>query len=369
MQESLKRCTCCILPETYPSITFDEEGVCNYCRQYQAEGPELTPELQAKNSRQFDRLLEAGRGTGRYDCLVGMSGGKDSTYVAYALKEKYGLNILGYTFDNGLLPPAARENIESTANELRIDHIYFRPRFELIRQIFRHLIASGPDVFIEVICPSCTAFYGSFAKIIALRLGIPFVILGWAAEQDRPTIRIGRTRFYHDGRYVRELLDRALDTESSAYVWEMFRAHMHAWIPRPMALSIVKRIPPRFFRYTAAKYPMVLTPFKGWGYYPDRYTGEIIERGLISGGKEDVRETNCLMVHFFQYFDGKRLGHSPFVREFARYVREGLTDRETWLRIAEQAYAQVRDGTYRREQRALVLERLGLTEEDIPGPH
>ena len=107
----MRFCSRCILPETFPGIHFDEKQVCNYCRQFECEGGPLPPELKARNSAWFDRLIAARRGKGRYDCLVGMSGGKDSTYVAYVLKEKYGLSILGYTFDNGFLSETARGNI------------------------------------------------------------------------------------------------------------------------------------------------------------------------------------------------------------------------------------------------------------------
>ena len=69
----MKICNNCILPETFPGIRFDENGVCNFCREF--------------------------KGKGSYDCLMAYSGGKDSTYTLWILKKKYDLRILALTFD------------------------------------------------------------------------------------------------------------------------------------------------------------------------------------------------------------------------------------------------------------------------------
>src|SRR4030042_131921 len=95
-----RRCTRCLLPETFPDITFDEDGVCNYCVEYLEKGKK-TPRWQTLREKRVERLIEKSRNKGDYDCLVSYSGGKDSTYLLYVLKEKYGLNVLAYTCNTG----------------------------------------------------------------------------------------------------------------------------------------------------------------------------------------------------------------------------------------------------------------------------
>jgi len=70
---NLRRCTRCLLPETFPGIEFDEEGVCNYCRHYE--------KVEVKGEEALRQVLEQYRGKGeRYDCWVPIGGGRDSSF-------------------------------------------------------------------------------------------------------------------------------------------------------------------------------------------------------------------------------------------------------------------------------------------------
>ena len=74
----MKRCTRCVLPENYPRIGFSEAGVCNYCLTHR--------KWEYKEKEELDKFLEPFRNKGeRYDCIVGISGGRDSSYALYYL--------------------------------------------------------------------------------------------------------------------------------------------------------------------------------------------------------------------------------------------------------------------------------------------
>src|SRR4051794_6150663 len=75
----LRLCTRCVLPETFPGIKFDEQGVCNYCHRALTE--EKAAAHRANAHAKFLQVLDEVRGRGPYDVLVGWSGGKDSTYI------------------------------------------------------------------------------------------------------------------------------------------------------------------------------------------------------------------------------------------------------------------------------------------------
>jgi len=105
-----------------PDITFDEKGICNYYYEYQKAAKEnvFTGEAGIKNIEQLvEKIKEAGKGK-PYDCIMGVSGGVDSTYVAY-LAKKHGLRPLAVHFDNGWNSELAVKNIENLVSKLDID--------------------------------------------------------------------------------------------------------------------------------------------------------------------------------------------------------------------------------------------------------
>jgi N-acetyl sugar amidotransferase len=115
-------CTRCVMDTSAPDIEFDPEGVCNYCRDAYAR---LRSELFSgdEHRERLDALIaEIKRdGAGKpYDCIIGVSGGVDSSYTAYLVK-KFGLRPLAVHFDNGWNSELAVENIERLLKKLDID--------------------------------------------------------------------------------------------------------------------------------------------------------------------------------------------------------------------------------------------------------
>lgn len=115
-------CTNCIMDTTDPDIEFDEGGACSHCREYERlKGKYLFEPEEAK--RRLDELVnkikEQGEGK-EYDCIIGLSGGVDSSYVAYKVKE-LGLRPLAVHLDNGWDSEPAVANIERIIRTLDID--------------------------------------------------------------------------------------------------------------------------------------------------------------------------------------------------------------------------------------------------------
>lgn len=115
-------CSKCVLDrQNDPYITFDDQGVCNHCREYDTLVSErlLSPtDSKKKLNAMIDAIKAAGKGK-EYDCLIGLSGGVDSTYLAYKVKE-FGLRPLAVHFDNGWNDELAVKNIENIVNKLDI---------------------------------------------------------------------------------------------------------------------------------------------------------------------------------------------------------------------------------------------------------
>ena len=113
---SLKRCSRCLLPDTFPFIVFDDKGVCNYCNNYQKHELLGTEELKKIAEKQI-------RLDGRAECLIPFSGGRDSSYVLHYVVKVLGLKPIAYSYDWGMLTDLARRNQARMCGKLGVEHI------------------------------------------------------------------------------------------------------------------------------------------------------------------------------------------------------------------------------------------------------
>jgi N-acetyl sugar amidotransferase len=175
MSEKYKICTKCVMDTTDPDITFNEEGVCNHCTHYDKQMNQLPKGKQAQEM--LDDLVSRIKKDGKskdYDCVIGLSGGVDSTYVAYLVKEKLGLRPLAVHLDNGWNSELSVINMENIVKKLDIDlytHVIDWEEFKDIQLSF--LKSSTPDS--EV--PSDHAIF-SVLRQIAKKFKIKHVING-----------------------------------------------------------------------------------------------------------------------------------------------------------------------------------------------
>ncbi len=120
MKTNVRRCTRCILPESYPDIDFDSKGVCRMCREFDHRYQNIDwAFLEKKLIRMLGRYR--GKGRSKYDCLVPFSGGKDSTYTLWLLKNKYGMNPLAFNVDNGFAEEGAQKFLSVGEKEVDAD--------------------------------------------------------------------------------------------------------------------------------------------------------------------------------------------------------------------------------------------------------
>lgn len=114
---ALRRCTKCLLPESFPFIHYDGDGVCNYCNNYRIKNkPKPVDELFA--------LVEPYRSKdGSPDCIIPFSGGRDSTFTLHVVKNVLKLNPIAFTYDWGMVTDLARRNIARVCGKLGVENI------------------------------------------------------------------------------------------------------------------------------------------------------------------------------------------------------------------------------------------------------
>ena len=132
----LKRCSKCILPETFPFIEFDENGVCNYCRGY------VIKNRKKEISRLTELIEPYRRGRGRPDCIIPYSGGRDSSFLLHYSKSELGLNPIAFTYDWGMVTDLARRNIARLCGKLGIENIIVSADIDWKRENIRKNISA-----------------------------------------------------------------------------------------------------------------------------------------------------------------------------------------------------------------------------------
>lgn len=173
--KEIVRCKRCILPSNYPQITFNNEGICNYCLDYKS--------TKYLGEQAFEKLLDPIKSKGnRYDCLVPISGGRDSAFVLYQMKNKFKMNVLAYNYDNGFVSSVAKENIKQITDKLGVELVTLRSKRDIqcknLKYVIKLNLRKSPAHVIPAFCEGCSfGIWGGAYKILQEN-SIPLVVFG-----------------------------------------------------------------------------------------------------------------------------------------------------------------------------------------------
>lgn len=175
-KSKVKVCQKCVNDSSVPQITFSSNGICNYCSYYDKIQSTITDYDLLKTL--WLKRIEKYKGMGEYDALVGFSGGKDSSYILYQLKNKYKLKIKAWTLDNGFLTKKSKERINEIIDQLGIDYEYRSINRNTLSELYNISISfqGGP-------CLTCSLIlYPLMVKTASEQL-IPMAIHGRSRPQ------------------------------------------------------------------------------------------------------------------------------------------------------------------------------------------
>jgi N-acetyl sugar amidotransferase len=323
---------------TDPDIQFDSNGICNHCYRYE-EKMRGRVFVDKSNQQKFSALIEKIKEEGKnkqYDCIIGVSGGVDSTYVAYLVKNKWKLRPLAIHLDNGWNSELAVSNIEKTLKALDIDLYTYVLDWEEFKDLqLSFLYASVPDL--EV--PTDHVIYALLNKM-AIKWGIPYIFTG---------VNV-RTEGVHPLKWSYGLWDwKYIKSVHRIFGKKQLKSYLHCNMVEILYFSLIKKIKRipllNYIDYAKKEAVEILEKEIGWRYYGGKHYESIYTRfvqGYILPTKFNI---------------DKRRAH------LSSLILSGETTRE-------EALNQIKNDTYPsremlQEDKAFALKKLELSLEDF----
>ncbi|NQU62043.1 MAG: hypothetical protein HQ512_13005 [Rhodospirillales bacterium] len=183
----IRRCTKCVLPETYPFIEFDSGGVCNYCHDYEPQKPQGRDALE-------EILAQHRSKDGSPDCIVAFSGGRDSSYGMHYIKNELGMNPIALTYDWGMVTGIARRNQARVCGKLGVEHVLRAADIPAKRRYIRKNIMAWlkrPKLGMVPLFMAGDKMFFHYLREIKKETGIPLVLFCGGNLMERTDFKAG----------------------------------------------------------------------------------------------------------------------------------------------------------------------------------
>jgi N-acetyl sugar amidotransferase len=334
MSSEYRICTRCLMDTSDPEIVFDAQGVCNHCHDHDRL---MTQKVVAGKAGEvyLQKLVEdikhAGRGK-PYDCLIGVSGGVDSTYVAYLVK-KMGLRALAVHMDNGWDSELAVKNIEETLKRLGIDlhtEVLDWEEFKSLQVAF--LKSSTPDSEI----PSDHAIWAVLGNL-ADKLKVKYIVSGFNVRTETHLPRAW-SQGHFDWRYIRSVFKQFGHGRLKTFPHIGFFAYYRRLLTHHRVDIL------NYIDYNKTEAMKVLEKELGWRYY---------------GGKH----YESIYTRFYQgYILPTKFGYDKRRSHLSSLICSGETTREDALQELDKPTYQP---SMQEDDREYVVKKLGLTDDEF----
>ncbi|MFH1397945.1 MAG: hypothetical protein ABIH27_05315 [Candidatus Omnitrophota bacterium] len=309
-------CNKCILDTNIPYINFNNDGVCNICVDHQKALTGEPIKDYERLEKKFAKLVKTNNKKIKYDCLCLYSGGKDSTNMLYNLVKKHNLKVLAFTLDNWFLSKQTYSNINKVLSKLNIDHIIFKPSWNLTESLFKSGIyktgnskeAQKMSFLIGHVCWPCFVMISIFSIKTALEKNIPNIIVGTTPGQltQKESTLLSKYSGITDV-YKKMILPflKILDNDEKYY----------------LNLSLGEKL---------KSLKLKLVPFYEYHRYCEEDVFKTVETefGWQKPQDTDSCSSNCSINSLGILIHRKKYNISPYLIPLAHDVREGLVNRE-----------------------------------------
>jgi len=337
----MKYCTRCCMPESNEGIKFDEMGICQAC-----QSAEQKIHIDwTEREKQLRELLDHYKSLdNNYDCIVPISGGKDSTFQLHVITQVYNMHALAVTFSHNWYSETGKKNLENAIEKFDVDHIMFTPNRNLVNKIARQSLFKIGDA-----CWHCHAGVGAFPLQIAVKYRIPLLIWGESIAEMS-----GRATHYDP--VLR--FDRYYFTKVSAKVY-----------PEQMVsdtITLRELAPFKLPSYEEIEEVGVIGIHLGdYIFWDDERQMEFVrdvygwEEDVVEGTYKQYKSVECIMPGVHDYTKFLKRGFGRGTDHASADVRAGLLTREEGMELAK------KHDTERPEALDYYLEITGLSEEEF----
>ena len=256
-KSDIRVCSRCIYDERVNAIQFDKDGVCNYCHQIDSLKEEYGTG-EERGEREMERIVEEIKKAGigkKYDCVIGVSGGTDSSYMVY-LAKKWGLRPLAVHYDNTWNTAIATLNIGKVLKAMDVDLYTHVVNNKEADDIFRSFFMAGvPEIEAATDLALAEVMYRA-----AWKYGVKYVLEGHSFVTEGVT-PVGKN--YFDGKYIKSIHKKYGRLKMKSYPLMTFSRLMF-W---SSVLKIKKIRPFWYIKYSKEEAMEFLKTEYDWEYY------------------------------------------------------------------------------------------------------
>lgn len=320
----MKICSRCVLPETFPGIEFDQQGICNFCNGFEGVTP-TPPEAIFKSEQELIQCLQKYRNPGNdYDVLVPLSGGVDSCNALITIVEKFKLRPLGFHNDHGYEDEIATMNVRTLCEILDVDLVIMKQDIKFMKKLWKYINEAPENINSCYICGNILYLN---ALEIADRFNISLVINGYSKGQAAMT---------NDKNLGGHLLEKVIELIGKTNDKKFFN-----WFTRKYKILPQKkdyRVKKDLEEMDPDK--ILVVPYYLFDFYcndKEKLKTEIKKRFNWKPMKTSYprRTTNCEMVWLNTYMDRVKMGYSLYELEYSELIRKGDFTREQAIKDLE----------------------------------
>lgn len=342
--QKLRYCTRCVMPETRPDLSFDEKGVCDACR-----SQELKDQLDwDARTQELHQLLEDYRDpTGsNYDCLVPVSGGKDSHFQVYYLKHVCGMNPLCVTWVPCNQTELGRRNVDNLKG-MGVDYIEFTGN----PHVTRKLVKLGFELIGDCCWPEHVGLF-TVPVQVAVRYRIPLIVWGECSQFEYGGPASTRQAIVLDRRWMEEFGGlRGLRVEDVLNLTDVSPRDLVAYTYPPiedLEASGCRGVFLGQYMYWDARSQLDI--IKRYGFH-------VNEEGPQEGTYTNYENLDCKYVGYHDYLMYCKYGFGRATTHACIDIRNKRLTREQALELVHQY-----DGKLPRKYLGEFLEEMELTE-------